>query len=36
VTEQVARETLTLPLWGFMADEDIDHVTGCVTSFFRH
>lgn len=34
VTEQVARETLTLPLWGFMDDDDIDHVVGSVTSFF--
>jgi dTDP-4-amino-4,6-dideoxygalactose transaminase len=35
VTEQVARETLTLPLWGFMADEDVDHVLDGVTSFFQ-
>ena len=34
VTEQVARETLTLPLWGFMEDDDVDHVVESVTSFF--
>ncbi|MGZ8702786.1 MAG: DegT/DnrJ/EryC1/StrS family aminotransferase [Gaiellaceae bacterium] len=35
VTEQVARETLTLPLWGFMKDDDVDHVIDCVTAFFQ-
>jgi dTDP-4-amino-4,6-dideoxygalactose transaminase len=35
VTERVARETLTLPLWGFMEDDDVDHVIDCVTSFFQ-
>ncbi len=35
VTEQIARETLTLPLWGFMEDDDIDHVIDAVTSFFQ-
>ena len=35
VTEQVSRQTLTLPLWGFMEDDDVDHVIDCVASFFQ-
>ena len=35
VTERVARQTLTLPLYGFMADDVLARVIDGVTSFFR-
>lgn len=35
VTDRIGDEILTLPLWSYMPDENIDSIAGAIASFFK-